>query len=138
MKKKPIVERLLATVLAVALVFNSVPMTVFAVGDNNFETERNTEIPFSTLVDTLVSDHKTDVSVTVEKEVNGEKVSTQIVSETDKNVVFFSEGLNSKDNTGVVFTTGGDYTLYKGVGTVNGTMKSEADYNALINAANDK
>ena len=131
------IHKKIAVILSLVLAVNSVPIAVFAGNQNEFETERGKEISFSSLV-SVVDDYTTDVTVTVEKEINGEKVTTQINTTTDENVVFFTNGVNSKDSSGVQFLTGGDYSIIKGIGTVNGSIVSEADYNALINAANDK
>lgn len=139
MKNNSIWKRITSITLATVMMFNMLPLNVFAAQWENtlLKEQRNEEVSFEELVDKLVDDKTAPVRVTVTVDVNGTDVQATVDKTSDEDVDFFVGTTGSDTATGVAFATGGDYALIKGTGTVSGTMNSaaQAEYDNLKAAA---
>ena len=132
-------KRILAMVLAVAMVVPSVPMEANA-ATPEWEVKRGGTVSFSDLIEKLVPDAdstSTNVKVTVPIVVDKSgttKIKT--VDVTTEEFPYYVGSTNSASATNVGFYATGTYTLEKGIGTVTGVLNSDK-YTDLKEAIED-
>ena len=128
-------KRILAMVLAVAMVVPSVPMEANA-ATQEWEVKRGETVSFSELIEKLAPDaDSTDVVVTVPIVVDksGNTVE-KTVKVTTEEFPYYVGSTDSASDIDVAFDATGTYTLEKGIGTVTGELNS-SEYTKLKNDA---